>query len=60
MKLLSPMQRYKSRVIPKDQEGNELDDSGYEMYDEADANPLLAPCGGTKAYRVHFEADSGS
>ena len=62
MKLISPMQRYWSRVTPKDSEGNTLYDSDgrYQEYKESDLNPALAPCGGAKAGRVHFDADAGS
>ena len=61
MQLISPMQRYISRVTPKDIDGNVIDDTGkYESYTEADLNPLLAPCGGAKAGRVHFDSESGS
>ena len=62
MKLISPMQRYWSRVTPKDSEGNTLYDSEgrYQEYKESDLNPALAPCGGAKAGRVHFDADAGS
>jgi len=41
-----PMQRYKTKVYPKDEGGNVLDDSRYETYDDADINPIVAPCGG--------------
>jgi len=41
-----PMQRYKSRVIAKDEFGSSLDDSRYEAYDDADINPIVGPCGG--------------
>lgn len=41
-----PMQRYKSRVVPKDEKGDLLDDSRYETYDDADINPIVGPCGG--------------
>ena len=37
-----------------------MDESRYEKYDAADINPILAPCGGTKEYRTHMTADSGS
>lgn len=62
MKLISPMQRYWSRVTPKDSEGNTLYDSDgrYPEYSEKDLNPALAPCGGAKTGRVHFDAESGS
>ena len=46
MKLVMPMQRYKSKVQAKDEKGEALDDSRYESYDEADINPMIAPCGG--------------
>lgn len=55
------MQRYWSRVKPKDSEGNELDDGDrYEEYSDADLNPLLNPCGGAKAGRIHMDAEMGS
>jgi hypothetical protein len=62
MKLISPMQRYWSRVTPKDSEGNVLYDSDnrYQEYKESDLNTALFPCGGAKAGRVHFDADAGS
>ena len=62
MKLISPMQRYPSRVVPKDSEGNLIYDTEgrYESYKESDLNPGMAPCGGAKAGRVHFDADAGS
>ena len=61
MKLISPMQRYWSRVTPKDSQGNTLNDEGrYEEYKDSDLNPSHAPCGGAKAGRVHFDADAGS
>lgn len=46
MKLVMPMQRYKSKVTPKNEFGEVMDDSRYESYDDADINPLVAPCGG--------------
>jgi len=46
MKLVMPMQRYKSKVIAKDENGSALDDSRYETYDDADINPIVGPCGG--------------
>lgn len=55
-----PMQRYKSKVIARDDKGEEMDDSRYDTYDEADINPIVGPCGGQKKYRTHLEADSGS
>jgi hypothetical protein len=61
MKLISPMQRYPSRVTPKDSQGNTLSDDGrYPEYKESDLNPSVAPCGGAKLGRVHFDADAGS
>jgi hypothetical protein len=61
MKLISPMQRYWSRVTPKDSAGNTLENDGrYEEYKDSDLNPGLTPCGGAKAGRVHFDADAGS
>lgn len=62
MKLISPMQRYYSRVRPKDADGNvmDIDELKYPPYDPSDLNPLLEPCGGAKPGRVHFDAESGS
>jgi len=61
MKIVSPMQRYYSRVVPKDADGNEIDDAGrYEPYTDADLNPALFPCGGAKAGRIHLDAEMGS
>lgn len=56
------MQRYYSRVKPKDSDGNEIDDETdrYPFYDEADLNPHLQPCGGAKPGRAHFDAEAGS
>jgi len=56
------MQRYYSRVVPKDADGNPMEDTDgrYEYYDESELNPMVAPCGGAKMGRVHFDADSGS
>jgi len=56
------MQRYYSRVRPKDADGNpmDLDEEKYPPYDATDLNPLLEPCGGAKTGRVHFDAESGS
>ena len=62
MKLVSPIQRYYSRVTPKDADGSTLDDPDgrYEYYDDSDLNSMVAPCGGAKLGRVHFDAASGS
>ena len=62
MKMISPMQRYPSKVKAKDAEGNDLDDDSerYPAYEEQDLNPKVGPCGGTKPGRAHFDAASGS
>lgn len=60
MRMISPIPRRPSLIKPHDSDGNELDDSKYEIYKESDMNPLLQPCGGTKAGRVHFDAEAGS
>ena len=60
MELISPIQRYIRRGPDLDENNSELDDSRYETYTEADLNPLLYPCGGAKAGRVHFDAEMGS
>jgi hypothetical protein len=58
MKLISPMQRYTSRVTPKDADGNAIStDDGEE---DTAVNPKTEPCGGQKSGRVHFDAESGS
>ena len=61
MRLISPIPRRPSTIKAKDSDGNYLDDtSKYEAYKESEMNPLLQPCGGTKAGRVHFDAEQGS
>mmetsp|Transcript_32936 Transcript_32936/g.50365 ORF Transcript_32936/g.50365 Transcript_32936/m.50365 type:complete len:136 (+) Transcript_32936:198-605(+) len=62
MKLVSPMQRYYSRVTPKDADGSVMEDPDgrYEYYDNNDLNPKVQPCGGAKLGRVHFDAESGT
>jgi hypothetical protein len=48
-------------VTPKDSAGNVLyNDGRYEEYKESDLNPSMAPCGGAKEGRVHFDAETGS
>jgi hypothetical protein len=58
MKLISPMQRYKSRVTPKDSNGNVIDTDDGD--DDSTPNPKVYPCGGQKSGRVHFDAESGT
>lgn len=54
------MQRWPSRVKPKDANGNEIEDGDkYEQYTESDMNNKIPPCGGTKANRVHFDGATG-
>ena len=60
MELISPIQRYIRRGPDLDENNEELDDTRYESYTEADLNPLLYPCGGAKAGRVHFDAEMSS
>jgi hypothetical protein len=41
MRMISPIPRRPSLIKPHDSDGNELDDSKYEIYKESDMNPLL-------------------
>ena len=52
------MQRYKSRVTPKDSNGNVIDTDDGD--DDSTPNPKVYPCGGQKSGRVHFDAESGT
>ena len=60
MKMVLPMQRYITKLEPKNEFGDIMDDSRYDKQNEGDINPLVAPCGGWKKYRTHMEADSGT
>jgi hypothetical protein len=59
MKLMSPMQRYISKVKVKDEDGNIIDNGDIDDQIE-NLNPHMQPCGGTLRGRSHLMSDVGS